>query len=128
MMSRLRYLGLKWRAMALLVMERRESALEVFRQMLAEFPGDEYALASIAHLQAQMGQRQAALRTMEELLRVAPQVGRHWFNHGFMLEEWHDARPVDLGAEETAMHAGGLRTPSAGSAARTARARSSSSG
>lgn len=86
-MRRLRYIGMKWRAMALLVAERRDAAMDVFRQMLVEFPGDAYALASIAHLQAQAGHRAAALRTMEALLRAAPDVGRYWFNYGFLQEE-----------------------------------------
>ncbi|TWO72678.1 tetratricopeptide repeat protein [Caenimonas sedimenti] len=86
-MSRLRYLGLKWRAMALLVFARRQEALAVFEQMRGEFPRDPYVLASIAHLQAQLGNRDAALRGMDRLLEVEPGNGRHWYNHGFMLEE-----------------------------------------
>ena len=55
MTRRLRYLGFKWRAMALLVFERREAAMRVFRDMLAEYPGDPYAIASIGHLLSQGG-------------------------------------------------------------------------
>jgi Flp pilus assembly protein TadD len=86
-MSRLRYLGLKWRAMALLVFGRNRQALGVFEHMQDEFPRDPYVLASIAHLHAQSGDRDAALKGMERLLEVDPGNGRHWFNHGFMLEE-----------------------------------------
>lgn len=86
-MQTLRYRGLKWRAMALLVLGRRAQAQSLFTQMLREFPGDAYALASIAHLQAQLGDRPAALRTMEDLLARHGDSGHHWFNYGFLLEE-----------------------------------------
>src|SRR5690606_32234767 len=58
--------------------------------MLAEFPGDTYALASKAHLHAELGDRPAALRTLSQLLQAAPEVGSHWFNHGFLLETMED--------------------------------------
>jgi tetratricopeptide (TPR) repeat protein len=89
-MRKLRYRGYRWRAIALLVLERRTRALALFRQMLQDFPADAYAIASIAHLQAQAGDRPAALRTMEELLRLHGDQGSHWFNYGFLLEEAGD--------------------------------------
>jgi Flp pilus assembly protein TadD len=82
----MRYLGFKWRAMANLVFGRHAPAMRIFREMLAEFPGDAYALASIAHLQAQAGATREALSTMQQLLQVVPQDGGHWFNYGFLLE------------------------------------------
>ncbi|WP_332815418.1 tetratricopeptide repeat protein [Ramlibacter sp.] len=72
--------------MALLVLGRRAPAMRVFHAMLAEFPGDAYALASIAHLQAQSGGLQASLDTTEQLLQQCPDDGGHWFNYGFLLE------------------------------------------
>jgi tetratricopeptide (TPR) repeat protein len=89
-MRSLRYRGLKWRAVALLVFGRAEAALALYETMLAEFPGDGYALASKAHLQIQLRRRAAALDTMEQLLKAAPDQGAHWFNYGFMLEEAGD--------------------------------------
>ncbi|WP_332825898.1 tetratricopeptide repeat protein [Ramlibacter sp.] len=86
----LRYRGFKWRAMGLLVLGRRDAARSLFEQMLAEFPGDDYALASKAQLQAQGGDRAGALATMKELLALHDQVGAHWFNYGFLLEEEGD--------------------------------------
>jgi tetratricopeptide (TPR) repeat protein len=86
MMRRLRYLGLKWRAIALLVLGRRQQAMRLLAGMLSEFPGDAYALASMGHLQAQAGARREALATMEQLLAVQSQDGGHWFNYGFLLE------------------------------------------
>jgi Flp pilus assembly protein TadD len=90
MMLRLRYLGLKWKAMALLVAGLRDLAMEVFKCMVAEFPSDPYALASMAHLQAQGGDRRAALRSLAQLVEIEPRNGRHWFNQGFILEELGD--------------------------------------
>lgn len=87
MMRSLRHRGLRWRTMLLLVLGREDSARALLEQMLAEFPGDAYALASIAHLQAQRGDRAGALRTLEQLLQARPQQGAHWFNYGFVLEE-----------------------------------------
>jgi len=78
MMRRLRYLGLKWRAMAHLVLERRTAALALVEQMLREFPGDAYAMASRAHLLAQAGERTAALQAMEQLLQARPDAASHW--------------------------------------------------
>ena len=50
--------------------------------------GDVYALASKAHLQAQLGDRRAALQTLRATGgRSNPDNGRHWFNYGFLLEE-----------------------------------------
>ena len=86
-MRALRYHGFRWRAMALLVIERRQAALALFDQMLREFPDDAYALASRAHLLAQSGDRAGALRTLEQLLALHAGVGAHWFNYGFLLEE-----------------------------------------
>lgn len=86
-MNRLRHRGFKWRAMLQLALGRRDAAMRVFRAMLAEFPGDAYALASVAHLQAQAGATRDALATMEQLLgQVQDQDGGHWFNYGFLLE------------------------------------------
>ena len=87
MMRTWRYRGFKWRAVGLLVLGRREAAQALFEQMLAEYPGDEYALASKAQLQAQGGDRAGALATMQELLARHDHVGAHWFNYGFLFEE-----------------------------------------
>lgn len=87
MMRRLRWKGLRWRAMALLVLGQRAGARRVFGQMLREFPGDAYALASQAHLLAQDGRREEALAVMEQLLADPAASGQHWFNYGFLLED-----------------------------------------
>ena len=89
-MRALRYRGWRWRAVVALVFGRREAALDLFEQMLLEFPGDAYAMASRAHLQSQLGDRAAALRSSAELVARHAEVGAYWFNHGFLLEEAGD--------------------------------------
>ncbi|ROZ66590.1 tetratricopeptide repeat protein [Ramlibacter sp. WS9] len=86
-MRALRYRGSKWRAMALLVVGQRTAAARVFRTMMVEFPADPYALASLAHMQAQDGDRRSAMESLEQLVGLDPGEGRHWFNLGFVLEE-----------------------------------------
>jgi Flp pilus assembly protein TadD len=83
----LRYRGWKWQAIAVQVFGRTETALRLYEGMLAEFPGDSYALASMAHLQGQLGRRRAALETLAQVVQAEPQNGRHWFNYGFLLEQ-----------------------------------------
>lgn len=90
MMRALRYRVLRWRAIACLVFGRQAMARAIFEDMLREFPGDAYALASKAHLQAQSGDRAGALDSMAMLVRDHPANGTHWFNYGFMLEEAGD--------------------------------------
>ena len=60
--GRLAYWRLKLQALALLVLGRREAALDVFSAMLARWPGDAYALASRAHLHAQLGRARRGAR------------------------------------------------------------------
>ncbi|HEX9718172.1 MAG TPA: tetratricopeptide repeat protein [Ramlibacter sp.] len=87
MMRGLRYRGWKWRAIALLFFGRQPAALSLFEAMLQEFPGDSYALASKAHLQARLGRRRDALETYRLLVEIDAANGTHWFNYGFLLEE-----------------------------------------
>lgn len=89
-MQRLRYTGLRWRAMAMLVLRRPEAAVSIFGEMLLEFPGDAYALASLAHVHAQSGRRSEALELQRQLTVLYPDAGAHWFNYGYLLEEEGD--------------------------------------
>jgi len=81
------YLFLKWQAIALLVFNRREAALQRFDAMLALRPRDAYALASRAHLLAQLGRQDEALAAQQELVRHHVDQPAAWFNLGYMLEE-----------------------------------------
>jgi tetratricopeptide (TPR) repeat protein len=85
---RLEYALLRLRALALLVIGRREAALQLFSTMLALFPGDAYALASRAHLLAQLGQRDAAIADAQLLTRTYPsRSAADWFNLAYLLDE-----------------------------------------
>ena len=86
--SRLDYWRLKLRALALLVFARRERALEAFGAMLRIAPDDAYALASRAHLLAQLGRRDAALADALTLTRVHPRrSAADWFNLAYLLDD-----------------------------------------
>ena len=63
----LAYLFLKLQGMALLVLNRKAAALERFDAMLALRPADFYALASRAHVLAQLGRKVEALAAQEQL-------------------------------------------------------------
>jgi len=86
--GRMAYWQLKLHALALLVLARREAALGVFTAMLARWPDDAYALASRAHLHAQLGRRDEALADAQALTQAHPQRGAaDWFNLGYLLAD-----------------------------------------
>ena len=86
--GRLTYWRLKLEAMAHLVLGRREAALTVFSTMLTSWPDDAYALASRAHLHAQLGRNDAALADAEALTRRHPRrSAADWFNLAFLLDD-----------------------------------------
>jgi len=86
--ARLNYWRLKLTALALLVLAQREAALEVFTAMLARWPGDAYALASRAHLHAELGRAAAALADARALTQAYPQrSAADWFNLAYLLDE-----------------------------------------
>jgi tetratricopeptide (TPR) repeat protein len=85
--GRLAYWRLKMQALGWLVVARRAQALEVFTSMLRHWPGDAYALASRAHLLAQLGRRDEAIDDAIALTRAHPQrSAADWFNLAFLLE------------------------------------------
>jgi tetratricopeptide (TPR) repeat protein len=86
--GRLVYWQLKFQALALLVLGRREAALVVFSAMLSRWPDDAYALASRAHLHAQLGKREQALTDAHALTRAHPKrSAADWFNLAYLLDE-----------------------------------------
>jgi tetratricopeptide (TPR) repeat protein len=88
--QRMRYLGLKWRAMASLALGLNDAAARVFEQMLVEFPLDTYAMASLAHLLSQAGRRREAIELLGALTAKDDSDAHSWFNLGFMLEQERD--------------------------------------
>ena len=84
--GRLAYWRLKFRARALLVLARREAALDVFSAMLSVWPDDAYALGSRACLHSQLGLIDAALADAQALTQAHPQRGAaDWFNLAYLL-------------------------------------------
>jgi len=96
------YWQLKLRAMAWLLLARREAACEVFTQMLRQWPGDAYALASRAHALAQLGRREAAIADSQALVGAHPRrSAADWFNLAYLLESagrWNEAEQAFRGA------------------------------
>jgi tetratricopeptide (TPR) repeat protein len=76
------------RAMALLTFGMHDAAEDVFSAMLERWPGDAYALASRAHLRAQMGRRSQAIADQQRLVELHPQRSAgDWFNLAYLLDE-----------------------------------------
>lgn len=79
---------LRAQAMALLLANRRAAAEGVFDRMLRHWPDDPYALASRAHLRAQLGRPDAAIEDARRLVQAHPQRSAgDWFNLAFLLEQ-----------------------------------------
>jgi len=87
----------KLRAIAWLLLGRREAAEAVFGEMLALWPHDAYALASRAHVRAQLGRRGDAVADARALVEAHPErSAADWFNLAFLLEEagrYEEAEP-----------------------------------
>jgi tetratricopeptide (TPR) repeat protein len=76
------------RAMAMLTLGMRDGAEAAFTQMLARWPDDAYALASRAHLRAELGRRSQAIADQQHLVEVHPKrSAADWFNLAYLLEE-----------------------------------------
>lgn len=85
--SRLEFWRYRMRAIVALLFGRRQAALHVFDRMLARWPDDAYALASRAHVLAQLGRHDEALVDARALVRAHPQRSAgDWFNLAFLLE------------------------------------------
>ena len=85
--KQLTYLFLKLNAIVLLVFNQKQAALTKFDQMLLLKPMASYALASRAHVLAQLGDTSAAILGLGQLAQAYPENAAAWFNLGFMLEE-----------------------------------------
>jgi len=85
--DRLDYGWLKLRAIGALVLGRSGMARGLFDEMLARWPTDAYALASRAHVHAQAGRKEEALRDARALVQAHPaRSAGDWFNLAFLLE------------------------------------------
>ena len=81
------YWRLKLRALFWLLLGRRQAAVDAFGDMLQHWPDDAYALASRAHVLAQLGRRDDAIADARRLTTAHPQRSAgDWFNLAFLLE------------------------------------------
>jgi tetratricopeptide (TPR) repeat protein len=69
------------------LLKRDAMALEYWVRIAAARPRDASALASVAHLQAQAGQRRDAIASFERALGIDPTLATAWFNLGFLQQE-----------------------------------------
>jgi tetratricopeptide (TPR) repeat protein len=82
------YWRLKLHALTLLILGRRQRAHAIFGDMLGRWPADAYALASRAHLSAQLGHHDEALADAQALVKAHPQrAAADWFNLAYLLDE-----------------------------------------
>ncbi|MCX7222701.1 MAG: hypothetical protein NTW89_07405 [Burkholderiales bacterium] len=52
----------KWQAILWIVLGQRTRAITVFQNMLQAYPNDSYALGSLAHLKAELGDKGSCSR------------------------------------------------------------------
>ncbi|MFY7863554.1 tetratricopeptide repeat protein [Roseateles sp.] len=82
-----RYQLLKMKALTALVFAQRQWAEEIFDEMLADWPGDAYALASRAHLRSSRGAKTQAINDLKALVTTHPRRSAgDWFNLAYLLE------------------------------------------
>lgn len=87
MQVNLQHSVMRLRAMALLTFGQRAAAEDVFTDMLRRWPDDAYALASRAHVRAELGRRSQAIADLQHLTEVHPQrSAADWFNLAYLLE------------------------------------------
>ncbi len=79
---------LRLRAMFWLTLGQAARAESTFSEMLTRWPDDAYALASRAHVRAQLGRRAEAVDDAQRLVAAHPRrSAADWFNLGFLLDE-----------------------------------------
>jgi tetratricopeptide (TPR) repeat protein len=87
-MKNLAHTVARLRAMAQLTLGMNDAAERTFTEMLARWPDDAYALASRAHLRAQLGRRSQAIADQQRLVAAHPdRSAADWFNLAYLLDE-----------------------------------------
>ncbi|CAN5215019.1 hypothetical protein BH10PSE16_BH10PSE16_19380 [soil metagenome] len=84
------YSFLKVQALVLLALGQRRQALSRFDRILVLLPMDRYALASRAHVLAQLNRFDDAIVSLQQLSRVTgtpAQQAAAWFNLGYVLQQ-----------------------------------------
>ena len=81
-------LALKWRAAGAQLLGMPGRAEQAWTELLQRRPADAHALASRAHLRAQLGRRAEAIADAQALTAAHPErSAADWFNLAFLLEQ-----------------------------------------
>ena len=78
---------LKLRASALIVLGMKHKAMEVFEEMLQQFPNDDYAIGSLAFMKTEFGDREGAVADYKRLTALPDVTAATWYNLGYLQEE-----------------------------------------
>ncbi len=78
---------MRWQVRGLLVLGRRQAAIDQLDLMLRADSADVYALATRAHVLAELGDKAGALQALQRLVELQPDRSAPWFNLGFLSEE-----------------------------------------
>lgn len=87
---------LKWRATFYIVFGLKNQAMDVFEEMYRLYPDDDYAIASLAFMKTEMGDKAGAIADYNRLVQSPNATAAHWYNLGFLQEE--------MGQVESAEH------------------------
>jgi tetratricopeptide (TPR) repeat protein len=77
----------KWRATAMIVLGMKNQAMEVFEEMLQQFPNDDYVINSLAYLKTECGDKEGAIADYKRLILSPDVTAATWYNLGFLQEE-----------------------------------------
>ncbi|PPD24976.1 MAG: pilus assembly protein PilF, partial [Methylomonas sp.] len=72
---------------ALVLFGQRQRALEKVDEVLAFSPSDTHALATRAHLLAELGDKAGAQHSLRSLVAIQVDQAPAWFNLGYLSEE-----------------------------------------
>jgi len=77
----------KFKATSLIALGLRQMATAQFHQMLIDFPGDIYALSSLAFLKMESGDKKGAIDDYQSIVKNSNVPAQIWYNLGFLQEE-----------------------------------------
>jgi tetratricopeptide (TPR) repeat protein len=75
----------KFKATTLIALGLRQMATAQFHQMLIDFPGDMYALSSLAFLKMESGDKKGAIADYQSIVKNSDVPAQIWYNLGFHL-------------------------------------------
>ena len=84
-----------WQVRCCLLLGRQRAALVLVERALAQHPDDGRAMATRAHLLAELGDKPSARDALVQLVRLQPRNAAAWFNYGFLCEEMGHAEEAE---------------------------------